>query len=229
MTTRKFTIVLLMIAAAGGLILFLQDRAISHTRNVAFVADAPENPVTHESNNTSIPSPALLQLRNEVAMLTKQIQENSPLSRSPQSLAGRWTSEWEEIHSGPMSSNQPGFVSFKNLSNPGHATPAQAFESFQFALRNQSKEPLSETKMKEIWDLPDDYDDPKAKYSINIGRGISSETGYRVVREETISTNEIKLILDYSTADGASLRDERIVVFRNGKWRLKPAGLSRAN
>lgn len=82
--------------------------------------------------------------------------------------------------------------------------------------------------MKEIWDVPDDFDDPNAKYSINLGSGMGSEFGYRIVTQESISTNAICLVVEYEKPDGSSFRREQVLVQTNGRWRVKPAGVTLA-
>jgi hypothetical protein len=52
-------------------------------------------------------------------------------------------------------------------------------------MRNQAKEPLNPTWMKQLWDVPDDFDEPGAGYSIDIGEGMGGEDGYRVVNLTT--------------------------------------------
>lgn len=173
----------------------------------------------------SPPSSELLKLRSEVTMLNQELRRASPQSLPPKSRA---ESDWAEIHSGRRVSQQAGFIANSQLAHAGNATPAQAFQTLQFAMRNQENEPLTPAKMKEIWDVPDDFDDPNARYSISLGRGIGGETGYRIVREDVLSANEVRLVLEFETRDGGSFRQEQIVARRDGKWRVKPEGITRA-
>ena len=176
----------------------------------------------------SRPSPSLelLRLRNEITMLNQELR--AATNRVDRVLPDRARTDWEEIHSGPRLSEQPGFVSLTNLAPAGNATPAAAFQTFEFVMRNQHKEPLTPTRMKEIWDLLDDFDDPNARYSINIGQGIGGETGYRIVREESRSTNEVVVTVDFETLDGGTIQQEKVFAYRDGKWRLKPASVTSA-
>ena len=177
------------------------------------------------------PSPSLevLRLRNEVTMLNKELKEVlAAATHVDHVLPVRSRTDWEEIHSGSRLSEQPGFVSLANLAPAGNATPAGAFQTFQFVMRNQNKEPLTPTRMKEIWDVPDDFDDPNARYSINMGHGIGGETGYKIVREEFRSTNDVVVTVDFETVDGGTSRQEKVLAYRDGKWRVKPESITSA-
>jgi hypothetical protein len=172
------------------------------------------------------PSPELLKLRAEITTLRRELKEAAPerrISRSSQ------TQEWAQIHSGPKPSEQPGYHSIDELKEAGHATPEAAFQSFLYVLRNQHKEKLTATKMKEIFDVPEDFDDPNAKYSINLGDGIGQEIGYRIVDQQFVASNAMTLTIDFEDRDGGSFRQDRTLIQRDGRWRINPARVSREN
>lgn len=227
MSKRLFLILLFVVALAEVLILLQQRNRInrlrqesetrvdqSHPRKLPEKSSRPQKPPSHE----------LLRLRNEVTMLRQEI--NKQPQRPPPTATGL-ADEWAEVHSGTKASHQPDFFVMNDLQAIGNATPRQAYQTFQYAMRHQQQEPLTPAKMKEIWDVPDDFDDPDARYSINMGQGMGGEIGYRVVKEEFVSTNEIKLTLDFEHSDGSSFRQERLLVQRNGKWRVKPESVTR--
>jgi hypothetical protein len=228
MSTPRFVLLLLATAAIGIFLLFRQHKIIEQEREnlrQKALSTQSDSFVLGPAKSPSAPSPELLSLRNEVTWLNRELRE-APATKtpSPPELAA----EWQEVHSGPAPKDQPGFVSITRLTYSGNQTPSAGFQTFQFALRNQNAEPLTPTKMKEIFDVPEGFDDPNARYSIGLGEGIGSEIGYRIVREQILSTNEVKLILDFQTADDASIRQEKILVHRNGKWRVKPESVQLA-
>lgn len=226
MKPGRFCLVLLLIGGAGVSVLLWTRARIEQGKQALARAEQP--PSGRPPDNAPKPKPSppaeLLRLRNEVTLLRKELQQfqRQALPLAPQKSA----SDWEAIHSGPAPSAQPGFVAVASLTPAGQATPAQAFQTFQFLLRNQQHEPLTPTKMKEMFEVPDDFDDPAARYSINLGQGFGSEIGYRIAREQFLSSNEVCVTVDFETADGGLDRQDRVLVFRHGKWRVKPASVS---
>ena len=227
MSKRLFLILLLVVSLAEVLILLQQRNRINRLRqesetraDQSHLRKLPEN----SSRPQKPPSLELLRLRNEVTMLRQEINEQP--QRPPPTATGL-TDEWAEVHSGTKASDLPDFVVMNKLQAVGNATPHHAYQTFQYAMRHQQQEPLTPAKMKEIWDVPDDFDDPDARYSISMGQGMGGEIGYRVVKEEFLSRNEIKLTLDLENSDGSSFRQERLLVQRNGKWRVKPESVTR--
>jgi hypothetical protein len=170
------------------------------------------------------PSADLLRLRAEVTTLQRELDTPTPRQISKQQAAD----DWALVHSGPKPSQQPGFIAFASVTNIGFANPEAAFESFNYAMRNQAKEPLNNTRTKDLWDVPDDFDDPSAKYSIDIGEGIGGEVGYRIVSRQTMAANEVRLVLDYENPDGSSFRREKVLVQDRGRWRVRPVSVTRA-
>lgn len=169
------------------------------------------------------PSPELLRLRNEVTLLHRDLEKPPPPLLSQE----RQAEDWALVHSGVKPSEQPGFRHFANLTNVGYATPEAAFQSFNSAMRNQHKEPMNNTRMKELWDVPDDFDDPDARYSIDLGEGMGPEFGYRLVGQELIATNQVRLTIDFEKPDGNSFRRQKVLIEKNGRWRMKPARVTR--
>lgn len=227
MSKRLFLILLSVVALAEVLILLQQRNRVNSLRqqsetraNQSHPRKLPEKSLRPQKP----PSLELLRLRNEVTMLGQEI--NNQPQRPPPTATGL-ADEWAEVHSGTKASDLPDFVVMNKLQAVGNATPHHAYQTFQYAMRHQQQEPLTPAKMKEIWDVPDDFDDPDARYSISMGQGMGGEIGYRVVKEEFLSTNEIKLTLDFENPDGSTFRQERLLVQRNGKWRVKPESVSR--
>jgi len=227
MRKRLFLILLFVVALAEVLILLQQRNRInrlrqrsetradqSHPRKLPEKSSPPQKP----------PSLELLRLRNEVTMLRQEV--NKLPQRLPLTATGL-ADEWAEVHSETKASDEPDFVVMNKLQAVGNATPRQAYQTFQYAMRNQQQEPLTPAKMKELWAVPDDFDDPNARYSISMGQGMGGEIGYRVVKEEFLLTKEVKLTLDFENSDGSSFRQQRLLVQRNGKWRVKPESVSR--
>ncbi|MDB6036607.1 MAG: hypothetical protein JWM99_448, partial [Verrucomicrobiales bacterium] len=96
------------------------------------------------------PSASLLQLRAEVTALRNELDSPIPAQISKEQAADDWTL----VHSAAKPSEQPGFVSFANVKNLGFATPETAFQSFNFAMRHQDKEPVDDTtRTMELWDV----------------------------------------------------------------------------
>jgi hypothetical protein len=222
----------LVVILGGGTWIFRQQRvALMETRAVL---------AAHETNHVSSrreladqepsqppadePSADLLRLRAEVTTLQRELDAPMPRQISKQQAAD----DWALVHSGPKPSQQPDFLAFANVTNVGFASPEAAFESFNYAMRNQAKEPLDNTRMKDLWDVPDDFDDPSAKYSIDIGEGMAGEVGYRIVSRQTIADNEVRLTLDYENPDGSSFRREKVLVENRGRWRVRPVSVASA-
>lgn len=177
----------------------------------------PETIYDLASPAESHPSVELLQLRAEVSRLRAEWDSLTPQAHA----ARREADEWNRVWDGPRPSDRPGFRRFSDLAPEGWATPEAAYGSFQHAFRNQSTEPLTPTRMKEIFDLPSDFDDPKSRYSIDMGAGMQG-VGYRIARSELVEPGQVKLTLEIENADGTSFREERTLIESNGRWRVKP-------
>ena len=169
------------------------------------------------------PASELLRLRNEVTLLRRDLESPEPRP----ALQKESAEDWASVHSGPKPSSQPGFGYFTKMTNVGFSTPQTAFQSFNFAMRNQQNEPLNNTRMKELWDVPDDFDDPDARYSIHMGEGMGGEIGYRIVSQDRIAPNQMRLTVDYERPDGSSFRREKVLVENKGRWRMKLVSVTR--
>lgn len=231
MPRTVFRLLLLVILISGAWIARNQRAAIRSTR-AALQSNAtltPEfsvpSPASTLAPPPAPPSPSLelLRRRAEVTRLRQELDTRSPRAQAITRAAEEWTHVWEGIRP----SQQPGFVFFTNLAPAGFSTPEAAFASFQYVMRNQTLEPLTPTNMKEIFDVPDDFDDPNARYSIHLGEGISGEIGYRVFNQEFIDPTQVRLIIEMENPDGSHGRQARILVLRDGRWRMKPQGIQR--
>ncbi|MBL9139654.1 MAG: hypothetical protein JNK85_27540 [Verrucomicrobiales bacterium] len=169
------------------------------------------------------PSIELLRLRAEVTQLRAELDRDPARAETH----ARGASEWAQVFDGVRPSRMPDFVSFSNLVARGNSDPISAFATFQYRLRNQGNEPMTPSRMKEIYDVPDDFDDPDARYSVHLGRGMGREVGYRVVEQRTLATGEVALVLDLEDPDGGSHRVEQVLVRRGEEWRVKPVHLER--
>jgi hypothetical protein len=189
------------------------------------VLDQPSHSSTSEPDKFALTSPPaeLLRLRNEVGTLRQKME--TPLPR--EFSKSQAETNWAFVHGGTKPSQQPGFRSFQSAANVGFNTPKAAFESFQFAMRNQAKEPLNQSLMKQLYDVPDDFDQPGVQYSIDLGQGIGGEIGYRILDQKQVSPKEVRLKIEYETSGGGSFRRETILVEKNGKWRIRLAGVRR--
>jgi hypothetical protein len=229
MSKKRYLFLLLVLTGTGVLLLWRQHAQIIHAKEaLAFrqiEAPSPQGISQHREPQPS-PSSELLKLRNEVTLLNAELRAEiaRPIHNAVQS-----EEEWDEVHSGQALSQKPGFVAVKELLPVGDSTPAQAFQSFHYALRNQGSEPLTPTKMKEIWDVPDDFDAPEARYSISMGQGIGGETGYVIAGEQVLSSNQVRLTVDFETKDGGSFRQNPVLVYRDGRWRMKPESVTVTN
>lgn len=227
-----FRLLLLAIGVLGTWLLRCQDALLIRTREESLRRSAiptatsrsgPDNAVARRP--ASHPSIELLKLRAEVTRLRDELESDQASIRQVRRAAD----DWALVFGGTRPSGQPDFVHFSNIVAAGHATPAAAFAAFQYAFRHQTETPLTETRMKELFDVPDDYDDPAARYSIDLGPGFGGEFGYRIVRQERIDAERVRLVLEMENPDGSSFRQERVFVERDGRWRLQPAGLRRTH
>jgi hypothetical protein len=104
----------------------------------------------------------------------------------------------------------------------GFATPEAALQSFHYAFRHQTKEPLGSTGMKEIWDVPDDFDAPGGGYNIDLGLGYGGETGYRVAGQEKLADGVVRLDVEFEKDDGSWYTRQMIMADHGGHWRVRP-------
>lgn len=226
--SRVFALLVLSLGLAALVILRHQRTELATARSRLRARDASLTGPTGESrpaddaSGGGRPSPELLRLRGEVTLLHREEKAAwGQLSRE------QMAADWALVHSGLKPSEQPGFAYFTEVTNAGLATPAAAFQSFNFFMRNQHKEPMTDARMAELWAVPDDFADPNAKYSIDIGEGMGNEVGYRIVKEESIATNEVRLTLEYQRPNDSSYRRDKVLVEHNGLWRVKPVRVSR--
>ena len=233
MSQRTFSIIVVLLLASGSWILYRQRAAIAEVKHAAQTkADIPTLDQTSPSRqriekNTTSPSSELLKLRGEVTVLRRELNELQTNSLSEHKVnPDTLRDEWALVHSGPKPSELPGFFLLSQITNAGFATPQAAFQSFQHIFRT-AKRNLTPTEMKELWDVPDDFDDPNGGYSINLGHGHGAEIGCRIVSEEHLSSSVVRLTVDFERPDGSSFRREHTMVLNNGRWRMQPAGLSR--
>jgi hypothetical protein len=235
MSTRAFAITLLLVSFAAGWVLFRQRKAIVLVENALITQQKGTTPSAtniHSPANANPPSgprpsSELLKLRGEVTLLRQELEAvQSAPSGTPVLNPEVVRDEWSFVYSGPKPSEFPDYFQLSELKDIGFATPRAAFQSFQHAFRT-TKRNLTPTEMKELWDVADDYDDPDAGYNIHLGDGIGREVGARIVSEEYLSSNVVRLTVDFERPDGSSFRREHTLVERQGRWRMQPAGLSR--
>jgi hypothetical protein len=137
------------------------------------------------------------------------------------------TSFWTFIPNRTKVSTLPDFHHFTEVSDVGMRSPEAALETFHAAIRNQGMNLLDSTRMKEIWNLPEDFDDPNTKYSVDIGQGIGPAIGYRIVSKEPLASNQVRLVYDYERRNGSSFRHEKVLIEKNGEWRLQPVRVTK--
>ena len=225
MPNRFFSAGLVLIALAAAWIYVRQGASVNAARaqlerRRAERASENARAAVEVAVSETAPSLELLRMRGEVAVLRREL-ENPSLSK-PASNAR--SNDWQLIYAGQRPSEQPDFVNYTNVSQAGFATPEAAFQSFNQMMT--AKQPLNDTQMKEYWNVPDDYDQPPG-YNINIGEGFYGGKGYRVVARRLVSTNTVQLTVDFEKDDGTSFRRDKILVERNGHWRLQPVSVAR--
>jgi hypothetical protein len=230
MKHRLFTGLLVALTAVGLWEVWRQEHAIGQAR-AALAARAGVVGSTLRSGQQSsappelpapVPSKELLRLRGEVTVLRQELATVVPIDQGQTDSSD----DRELVYGGPHPSDYPDFVRFGGLTNAGSATPEAAFQSFHVAMANQIKEPLTPTRMKELWDVPDDFDQPPG-YNIDLGEGLYGGSGYRIISREEIATNGVRLTIDYEKEDGSSYRRERTLIEHRGRWRMQPAAVTR--
>jgi hypothetical protein len=232
--SMRFFLLITLLVLAAFVAIWCRDRAaLENTRrsltNLATEGAQARN--SRSGTNTlplrvSRPSAGLLQLRAEVTALRNELESPIPAQISKEQAAN----DWALVHSAAKPSEHPGFVSFANAKNVGFATPETAFQSFNYAMRHQEKEPVDDTaRTMELWDVPDNWAEPGAYSGIDIGEGMGGEIGYRVVAEEKLAANQVKLIVDFEKPDGSSFRRSKVLVEHNGRWRMKPVSVTPKN
>lgn len=236
MGLRSFMILQTALLAMGLVVIRYQRTVLHEIHSERAVAMAPaslapeplESPTTTvlrpaDSSNPPRPSLVLLSLRAEVSGLRAELDGLNPLAQA----ARREEEDWNQVWDGPKPSELPGFNSFAELSPQGSATPEAAYQSFQYTFRNQPAEALTPTRMKEIFDLPDDFDAPDARYSIDLGAGMHGDSGYRVVQSKLIGPGRVVLTIEIENRNGTSFREERTLIESMGRWRVQMPGIQR--
>lgn len=232
MKHRLLALWLLLVVVSALSIYHVQERALEQTRRALTdlrpAATEPGSGASDAGSNLDSPRAAasleVLRLRGQVGVLRRALAEAGGIAQDRR----QFRHDWETIYSGARPSDQPGFVTLSNLVPAGFATPENALQSFHYIMGRQQIEPLNDTRMKEIWDVPDDYDQPPG-YNIDLGEGFYGGIGYRIVRSEFLSSNTARLTIDYEKEDGSSYRRDKIFVATNGHWRMKPAAVTRAH
>lgn len=227
MSQRPFFLLISAWLIAGGAAFWYQRTALRHAQ--AALADRSNSVRNAQSSRggdppaaaSASPSAELLRLRGELGVARRELDDHLQAE-----AARAYTNDWQMVYSGPKPSELPGFVTFKDLVPHQFETPDKALQSWHYAFDNQHTEPLDSTRMKEIWDVPDDFDQEPG-YNLNMGEGIYGGTGFRVAARETLATNVVRLIIDYERQDGSSYQRERILVQRNGRWRVQPESVTR--
>ncbi len=233
MRTCFFVLVLILLLVAGGFTLLHQQRQLASLRaewtkmnsvpQVSNTSTGAQSKPPPEPTNPARAASELLRLRGEVSVLRRDLD-----ARTSGVVSRRQAEDdWALVHSGAKPSDYPGFIFLTNCVRTGCDTPAAALQSFYFAMRNQEKEPLTPSRMKQLWDVPDDFDVPGAAYSIDLGEGIGREQGYRLVDQQPLGNNEVRLTLEFERPDGSAFRRNLVLVEHNGIWRLKPARVFR--
>jgi hypothetical protein len=226
---------LFLLLLAGGLAFRHQERQVRSLqaqlgeRASSQVAAATLSPKLKGTTSTRVAAPPgaegeLIRLRGEVSLLQKDLNSPPGQTISPHEAEA----DWALVHSGPKASDDPGYISLTNCASLGFETPRTALQSYFFAMHNQEKQPLTPAHMKEIWDVPDDFDAPSARYSIDLGQGYGGEKGYRIVEETDLGSNSVRLTLEFQYSEGNLTRRDLVLVEHNGNWRLKPTGVTRS-
>ena len=229
MKPAPFFLLLVLVCAAGLWMFCSQRQALAAARTARSerngAAPSPKRAGdSRPSADQPSPSSELLRLRGEVGVLRRQLAETDPQEQ----IRRQYTNDWNQVYAGPRPSEHPDFFSYKNLADVGSATPDQALQTFYHTMMNQRAAPLTDSRMMELWDVPDDYDQPPG-YNIHIGEGFYGGSGFRIVERQPLSSNSLRVTLDYEKEDGSSYRRDKILVQRNGRWRMKPESVTRAN
>jgi hypothetical protein len=226
MRNRLFVTALLLLALAAAWIYLKQGASIIEARvrlgrNEAERASENARVPTDAAAPDSGPSLELLRLRGEVAILRRELENR----RAPDLASNARSNDLQLIYSDPRPSEHLDFVDYSNIAPAGFATPEAAFQSFNQMM--MAKQPLTNTQMKDYWNVPDDYDQPPG-YNIHLGEGFYGGKGYRVVSRRLLGTNTVELTVDFEKNDGTSFRRDRLLVEHNGHWRLQPVSVTRA-
>jgi hypothetical protein len=228
MKNTLFLSLIIALLVLAGLILIRQRIAITGLRTeIAQAANAElsNDPVPGAGEPPTMIGPAskeLRQWRREVAALRGKLAG----LREPEEMWEQSAGDWDLVFGGPKPSDHLDFVAFTNLADVGFATPDAAFQSFHHAFQNQRQQPITNTLMKDLFDVPDDFDEPGGGYSINLGEGISG-IGYRIVSRDPLATNMVRLTFDVENRDGSWSRREKILIERGGHWRVRPVSVTR--
>jgi hypothetical protein len=169
-------------------------------------------------------NPELLRLRGEISVLRREIDATAHFKVNRTEAEA----DWAFAHSGFKPSDHPDFIFFTNCLSAGATTPEAALQTFYSSMRNQDKNPVTSTRMKQLWDVPEDFDEPDAGYSIDLGEGMGSEYGYRVTDQKPLNTNAEQMTLEFERPDGSVFRRKIVLVNRNGSWRIQPVAVSKA-
>lgn len=236
MNHARFVVLLLALTGVGLGLWRWQDRQLKATQ-VALEARRVEAmnatqaraslAVATPPANPAAPSPSmeLLRLRAEVTRLRSALDRpaDAPARRAP-----LLAEAWNETQASPRPSQCADYVSATQVADVGFGSPENALLTFHYAMSHQTETPITPTRMKDLWVVPDDFDAPNARYSIDLGEGLSGHVGYRVLSLDPIGTGEVRLTIDYEREDGSTFLRERILVGQGDHWRLKPKAVTRA-
>ncbi|MFO1497242.1 MAG: hypothetical protein U1G07_02400 [Verrucomicrobiota bacterium] len=228
---KRFQLAFIALWLSGAAWLFLSQRTdLEKLRPAGRARRAMTNSASTPVSRTGpaiesrAPSSELLRLRGEVGVLRRELALTGATDSDDDTQR---TNDWLAVYSGFKPSELPGFRYYRQLTDVGFATPEAALQSFQYAAGHQQEEPPTNTRMKDFWDVPDDFDQEPG-YNIHLGEGFYGGIGYRVAGQEFLATNVVRLTIDYEKEDGSSYRRDKILVQTNGRWRMKPQAVTRA-
>ncbi|HTI69153.1 MAG TPA: hypothetical protein VMF06_04275 [Candidatus Limnocylindria bacterium] len=231
MKTSIFRLLLVLLLVAGAAAMLWQRRTwtrFQSERHVRIVKETPGSPVG--DNTDPGPSPTgpgleLVRLRGEVAALRREVETHPTKPLSFRETINEWATLWP----GPKPSQLAGYQAMTNVQPVGFASPGQALQTFFHAFQNQTQAPFDRTRMKELWDVPDDFDSPDTHYDIHLGQGFGGEVGYRVTGQEELTPGKVKLKVDFEKRDGSYCQREMVMVDHGGHWRLQPLSVTLSN
>ena len=227
----KATIVLPVIAAVAALVggtaafhqqaqvaeLTTRTQELQRVRPAPGTRQAPAAPPTRPDDSLSAADKLeLLRLRGEVTRLCDRQRELAPVRVENQSLRAQTAAQGTST-GGSRVPLPPGYVRRQDAQAVGQATPEAALQTFFWSLEHRDTNALFQVLTAEgAQGMQNELERHGAEEFWNLLRVVP---GYRLVRSEPRSDDEVALHYDFLPGDSAQ---QMTAIKTEGQWKLRP-------
>lgn len=170
------------------------------------------------SNSATHPSPELLQARERVARLHRElaaVRETIPQSRP---AAAGTEDDLTRLMEGQRPSDAADFRPAEHLENRGFASAEEALETFFWSFSGEDRH----LPFEDLWWQPSEPAGEGFHYEVDLGHGIGRLKGYRVTRRDEVGPDEVILHVEREERH-AVIREEARLVRTDSGWKRMPA------